>query len=471
MSKILIRRANRSAGYSYVCGHLVEILQHSLQEKGFPVGRIDGVYGMDTEAAIKGWQSETGLAVSGAVTDDDWRTLTGQEPPEVFERALQITATFEGHGFRKAAGNFDGAWLTWGIIGYTLRHGEIQKIVKAADEVDPSIIDTSFGPLADTLREVMSKSSRYQEQWADRISVGVNKYGIEPPWRDAFSRFGSHSEVQRLQVKRARDKYWKRAEADSTELGLKSDLGRALCFDIAVQNGGVSSREASIFRERITRKGSFDEAVRREVLAETIADTSLSRWREDVLSRKMTLATGSGKVHGVRFSTGDWGLGDEVTREAQVKVATVVPDRKGFEQFFNSLGLKHFKPEEFLCLGDAHHDVGSPAYGLNHIPPAELWPNIVPTAKVLDELRSRLGSPVILNSVYRSPEYNEKIGGVSESQHMEFRAADFVVRSSSAPSDWAAVLKQMRAEGVFSGGIGVYNTFVHLDTRGENVDW
>jgi uncharacterized protein YcbK (DUF882 family) len=90
---------------------------------------------------------------------------------------------------------------------------------------------------------------------------------------------------------------------------------------------------------------------------------------------------------------------------------------------------------------------------------------------VLDELRSRLGSPVILNSVYRSPEYTEKIGGVSESQHMEFRAADFVVRSSSAPSDWAAVLKQMRAEGVFSGGIGVYNTFVHLDTRGENVDW
>ena len=36
----------------------------------------------------------------------------------------------EGHGFTMVAGDFDGAGLTWGIIGFTLKHGEIQRIVQ-----------------------------------------------------------------------------------------------------------------------------------------------------------------------------------------------------------------------------------------------------------------------------------------------------------------------------------------------------
>jgi hypothetical protein len=34
------------------------------------------------------------------------------------------------------AGNFDNAWLTWGIIGFTLKHGEIQKIIKEVREIE-----------------------------------------------------------------------------------------------------------------------------------------------------------------------------------------------------------------------------------------------------------------------------------------------------------------------------------------------
>jgi hypothetical protein len=473
MSRLLMRRANRAAGFAYVTGHLVETLQHRLEEAGFDVGKIDGVYGSDTEKAVKVWQSEMDRDITGAITGEEWTALTAQEEPAVFERALQVTARFEGHGFRKAAGNFDGAWLTWGIIGFTLKHGEIQKIIKAADELDPAIVDVAFGELADELRTVMDKSARPQEQWADRISVGVNNYGIEPVWRDAFSRFGAHPEVQRLQIGRAHDKYWQRAEKDSDALGLKTDMGRALCFDIAVQNGGVSAEETVIFRERIARHGAFGSRERRETLAETISDTSLARWREDVLSRKMTLATGSGIVHGARFTTEDWGLTDFVEEKEvpPVTMPVMASDRESFENFFNALGMRHFRANEFLYLGDAHDDQDSPALGLNCLPPPELWPNIVPTARVLDELRARLDAPVILNSVYRAPAYNTAIGGVHDSQHMAFRAADLVVRSASAPSDWAAVLKQMRTEGVFHGGIGVYNTFVHLDTRGTNADW
>ena len=38
-------------------------------------------------------------------------------------------------------------------------------------------------------------------------------------------------------------------------------------------------------------------------------------------------------------------------------------------------------------------------------------------------------------------------------------------------SDVVDVLQQMRSSGLFSGGIGKYTSFVHVDTRGHNADW
>ncbi len=470
MSDVLFSRAERAAGFTYACGHLVETLQQKLENGGFPVGKIDGIYGSDTEGAVSDWQGEVGQPVTGKLTEAEWTLLTGQAAPDIFDRCLQITGRFEGHGFRKAAGNFDGAGITWGIIGFTLKHGEISAIVAQLDSMDTSIVDSAFGSLASELRDKLSKSPSRQEKWADSISVGARKHNLEPEWRDAFNRLGGTPEAQTIQVDRARTKYWSRAERDSQSLGLSSKLGLALCFDVAVQNGGVSADEADLYSERLARLGAVDPAQKRRVLAETIADTSNPRWREDVLSRKLTLASGIGTVHGERFSTPNWGLSGVTGPEAE-PAQVPASSATSFDLFFKSLGLRHFKSGEFLFLGDAHRDPESAAFGLNHPPPAELWNNIAPTARILDELRERLDAPIILSSVYRSPMYNAAIGGVPDSQHTAFCAADFVVRSASSPSDWAAVLKQLRADGLFRGGIGVYNTFVHVDTRGENLDW
>lgn len=142
-----------------------------------------------------------------------------------------------------------------------------------------------------------------------------------------------------------------------------------------------------------------------------------------------------------------------------------------FVAFVTSLALKHFKPYELLTMGHQHTDPGSPAYGLNQAPPRALWNNIALTVQVLDELREVLGAAIVISSAYRSPAYNAAIAGAGGSQHMNFNALDFSVRSTSSPADWAATLKQMRASGRFKGGIGVYSTFVHLDTRGTNADW
>lgn len=152
-------------------------------------------------------------------------------------------------------------------------------------------------------------------------------------------------------------------------------------------------------------------------------------------------------------------------------IVNAVAGGQDFVAFMRSQGLQFFQPYEFIVKGSQHSNPNSAAFGLNTDPPRELWPNIVPTARVLDELRRRVGAPIAILSAYRSPAYNRAIGGAGASMHMQFKAIDFVVRSHSSPLDWARALREMRSSGLFSGGIGTYSGFVHVDTRGENADW
>ena len=128
--------------------------------------------------------------------------------------------------------------------------------------------------------------------------------------------------------------------------------------------------------------------------------------------------------------------------------------------------INFFAPEELLVKGGSHSN-----NGLNTDPPPELWNNARPLIHLLEFFREWVGVPIVLSSVYRSPAYNQAIGGAARSQHMQFRAADFHVAGRGAPADWAATLRQFRSQGAFSGGIGIYDTFVHVDVRGTNVDW
>ena len=191
-------------------------------------------------------------------------------------------------------------------------------------------------------------------------------------------------------------------------------------------------------------------------------------------------------------NTGDWG---PVTAEAVKEALALIDEPDGdippkpeeppadtpFEQWFDQqVQPNFFNAREFLVKGRSHSDSNHRGYGLNTDPPRDLWPNILPTVRVLDTLRERLGYAVILSSVYRSPAYNRAIGSSNPpdphtqdgvgSQHPRFTAADFR-GAEGTPAEWAAELRRMRSEGLFRGGIGVYETFVHVDTRGTNADW
>lgn len=177
-----------------------------------------------------------------------------------------------------------------------------------------------------------------------------------------------------------------------------------------------------------------------------------------------------------------------------------------FKSFITGLKLRHFAAIELLG------SVGNTREGItNEGPPPEVWGNIVPTLLILDELRAKMGAPIKINSCYRFPAYNAVVPGSSKkSMHTAFRAIDFQVKTSTPGKSlkeatnllkawredkdkWFETPIEISSHQVlgnkslevpletktengkhyfrFSGGIGLYDTFTHFDTRGSNANW
>jgi hypothetical protein len=274
---------------------------------GFVGDAIDGDFGPDTTTAVGDFQKTHAMPQTGEVDTDTWGAITKLPVPTLEERALALTATFEGHGFELAQGNFDGAGITWGIIGFTLKHGEVGKLVREMQVARPDLVKLAFGDLTPELLRLIDLPLQEQLAFADSVSIPPSKARLAEPWRSCFHVFGSMPEVQEAQLRRAREHYFQPAQATANKLHLKTELGVALAFDIHVQNGGVKD---DIVTSLLGRTFTSELALR-EALANAVADSSNPKFKEDVLSRKLTIAQGKGIVHGGSFVLKNWGL-DEI---------------------------------------------------------------------------------------------------------------------------------------------------------------
>lgn len=108
--------------------------------------------------------------------------------------------------------------------------------------------------------------------------------------------------------------------------------------------------------------------------------------------------------------------------------------------------MRYFVISEFACK----HCGELPPQGINKV-----------LLEKLDELRARIGAPIIVTSGYRCPEHNAAVGGVPNSQHVLGNAADIVCSAVSVDelADAAAAIG--------FDGIGRYYSdgFVHVDCR------
>lgn len=83
----------------------------------------------------------------------------------------------------------------------------------------------------------------------------------------------------------------------------------------------------------------------------------------------------------------------------------------------------------------------------------------------LQKMRNHFKKPIIINSGYRCFSHNKAVGGAVNSRHTRGQAADIVVKGVS-PRKVAAY-----AETLGIKGIGLYDTFTHIDTRTYKYYW
>lgn len=84
---------------------------------------------------------------------------------------------------------------------------------------------------------------------------------------------------------------------------------------------------------------------------------------------------------------------------------------------------------------------------------------------LLQDIRDHFGKPVVITSAYRTASHNTSVGGVKNSQHTLGKAADIYI-SGVSPKQIADYAKKLGVKGV-----GLYSSFVHVDTRTKQSYW
>lgn len=103
--------------------------------------------------------------------------------------------------------------------------------------------------------------------------------------------------------------------------------------------------------------------------------------------------------------------------------------------------------------------------------PDDVYENIVKLADELQIIRDIVKRPIRINSAYRSVEHNRNVGGVSNSTHLDGIAADIVIVGLTPAKMYLIIDKLQHGGYIMTGGLGLYNTFVHYDIRGRRKRW
>ncbi|MEL6139009.1 MAG: D-Ala-D-Ala carboxypeptidase family metallohydrolase [Cyanobacteria bacterium J06628_6] len=93
---------------------------------------------------------------------------------------------------------------------------------------------------------------------------------------------------------------------------------------------------------------------------------------------------------------------------------------------------------------------------------------IIRIAKVMEDVRKRLGNrPIKINSWYRDPTTNRRVGGASRSRHLVGDAVDFVLPGIHPYT----VYDRLNGWWGSRGGLASATVFTHIDTRGYYARW
>jgi uncharacterized protein YcbK (DUF882 family) len=86
---------------------------------------------------------------------------------------------------------------------------------------------------------------------------------------------------------------------------------------------------------------------------------------------------------------------------------------------------------------------------------------------ILTSVRKHFNSPVIINSGCRCEKHNKKVGGTDNSTHKTGRAVDIRVKDVPPPTVYDFLCKSFPT----SCGFGLYDSWVHVDSRDLKARW
>jgi hypothetical protein len=213
--------------------------------------------------------------------------------PSLPPKLIALITAYEGGGI--AAGNFDGQLLSWGPFQWNVGQRTLQPLLKRIRDLNRGnfiklmttdaamAVTTQAGLVAFVKGKVLTADGRVKSEWRNRFAT----LALTREAMIAFSEFSSG--------------YLARAAKDATSLGFETERGLAFCLDVAVQNGGIRLTHRLRYAAAVRRAKPSTEWQKLKLLAAVIADCARAEFREDVFSRKLTIAVGDGTVHQHRY--------------------------------------------------------------------------------------------------------------------------------------------------------------------------
>ncbi|MHB8148917.1 MAG: peptidoglycan-binding domain-containing protein [Desulfobulbia bacterium] len=297
-------------------GDDVTRIQKALKDAGFYQGEPDGVFGSQTEIALKNFQTASGLGADGIVGPATWGKLfpsPASAPKEVSgnldSRCLALTGSFETgkfspECFATMTGNFDGQGMSFGALQWNFGQGTLQTLLKEMFANHQDIASGIFGENLGKLQQAINGGKEAALSFAASIQDPA-KHTITDPWKQMFRALGLTPEFQAIEVRGAAA-YYEKGIRLCQDYGLWSQRGRALMFDICVQNGSIAdSVKALIMADfgKLPQSASPEETelAKMRIVANRRAEGANPKFVEDVRRRKLCIAEGKGVVHGITY--------------------------------------------------------------------------------------------------------------------------------------------------------------------------
>ena len=280
-------------------GFIIKQLQETLKVQA------DGWFGKETKGALEALQASKNIPVTGEYGPKEAEIL-GLEWPNDFLRILNVASQFEGTGFSKAVGpkqTGDSAGVTFGLIGFTSGNGELQKLMAQLIE--------AFPDLADIGKELMERrwgavsSLIYAPDNRAFEAEFIHNGSVDHDLKRMLEVWGLDKRVQQVQIDKAYNNYWLRAERIIRRLyhGEIAPRSKGLVYDFLVQNGLPEYLLEAIEKRGLRRESDINQA-----LLDATIDRINKKYHVDVKSRKNTFIQGVGRVHGQDYDLTQYAL-------------------------------------------------------------------------------------------------------------------------------------------------------------------